>query len=37
MLTEDLLDGARLFGIEIVNPFGVGGLSRGGAELLALQ
>lgn len=37
MLTEDLQDGARLFGIEIVNPFGAHGPSARAAELLGLQ
>ena len=36
MLSEDIQDGATLFGLEIVNPFAIGGVSARAAELLAL-
>ncbi len=36
MLSEDMQDGAILFGLEIVNPFAAGGLSARAAELLGL-
>jgi predicted nucleic acid-binding protein len=36
MLSEDMHDGAVLFGVEIVNPFGANDLSPRAAELLAL-
>ena len=36
MLSEDMQDGAVLFGLEIVNPFAAGGLSARAAELPAL-
>ena len=37
LLTEDLQDGATVLGVEIVNPFGPGGLSARAAELLAAR
>jgi len=36
MLSEDMQDGARIFGVEIVNPFGAEGVSPRAAELLEL-
>ena len=36
MLSEDMRDGAHVFGLEIVNPFGKDGLSARAAELLGL-
>jgi predicted nucleic acid-binding protein len=36
MLSEDMQDGGRLFGLEIVNPFAAGGVSVRAAELLSL-
>ncbi len=36
MLSEDMQDGARIFGVEIVNPFGANGVSHRAAELLNL-
>ena len=37
MISEDMQDGATLFGLEIVNPFGVAGISPRAAELLQLS
>ena len=36
MLSEDMQDGARIFGLEIVNPFGEAGVSARAAKLLEL-
>ena len=36
MLTEDMQNGARIFGLEIVNPFGPAGVSARAAALLNL-
>ena len=36
MLSEDMQDGARIFGLEIVNPFGPAGVAARAAELLDL-
>ena len=36
-ISEDLQDGARLFGLEIVNPFGATGPSSRVCELLELS
>ena len=36
MISEDMQDGATLFGLEIVNPFGAAGASPRAAELLDL-
>ena len=36
MLSEDMQDGAVLYGVEIVNPFGPDGVSPRAVERLAL-
>ncbi len=36
MISEDMQDGATLFGLEVVNPFGAAGVSPRAAELLAI-
>jgi predicted nucleic acid-binding protein len=37
MLSEDMQDGATVFGLENVNPFGALGVSARAAEVLGLQ